>query len=64
MSFMANRYANDGTEFIIFFDHGTHVLRRYDYPESAGVTVCRGNWEKCAAAMEREIVSINESCIG
>lgn len=65
MKWLYNQYANDGTEFIIFFDRGTHVLKHYDGDDDInGKIVTTGSYDKCHNRMMAEWAEIGEALIG
>ena len=65
MTFMYNEYANDGTEFIIFFDHGTHVLKHFDGDNDLdGEIIATGSYDRCFDHMRTEWTAIAEELTG
>lgn len=65
MKFLYNEYANDGTELIIFYDSGTHVLKRYDGDgDLDGEIITTGTFDKCRQRLNHEWVAIAEALIG
>ena len=59
MRFVSNMYLNDGTELILFWGKGTHVVKAYDgAKDEDGQVVCTGSFEKCSGFMDKQWVKV------
>ena len=59
MEYIKNFFANDGSEFVIFFDNGSHTVKEYDYDDDPGYAVFDGTFRDCMDFVKAAIAAHN-----